>query len=115
MTPESALDLSRGWSWDPADRATVRYLEEAVEGLLGELSEVRRAMNSDLRGSPKDWIRLAQKHEKTLNRIADLCDDAEATCYRSGGDPADERCHREGCAQYLVDREDIRAILRGDA
>lgn len=49
-----------------------------------------------------------------VSAVTALCDLAEATCHRTG-DPADERCHREGCAYYIVDRDTVRAALGGAA
>jgi hypothetical protein len=45
-----------------------------------------------------------------VREVLDYLDAVPYRCYRTG-DPADERCHSEGCAGPDVDRDEIYTVI----
>lgn len=97
MNEDELNKIKRDWKDHPAPSAKivlrmVNHLEVAEAELFrmrrrseeyyaramqaeDALAEVSRFMDSELKGSPLDWIRLAQKHEKTLAAIEAILND----------------------------------------
>lgn len=64
------------------------------------LEQLRSWVDSDLKGSINDWIRLAQSHEKALERVRGLADFWASMPGSSHGLPAN--CMTNDCAAFWV-------------
>jgi hypothetical protein len=51
-----------------------------------------------------------QRYYDALRAVLDLCEGVEPRCTITW-DQADERCVREGCAYWLVDRESVQIAI----